>query len=76
MIMQISEAVQYWDQGGTDVCSVEELRHKFDEEGVMDDTLLCNLITRWTEDQLYKSLGETIRLPAELSAAVQMTPTK
>ena len=74
MIMQISEAVQYWDQGGTDVCSVEELRGSFDESGVMDDTLLCNLITRWAEDELYKSLGETVRIPAarKLSVSVQM----
>ena len=75
MIMQISEAVQHRDQGGTDVCSVEEMRHSFDENGVMDDTLLCNLITRWAEDELYKSLGETVRMPeaAKLRTAMQMT---
>ena len=72
MIMQISGAVQYWDQGGTDVCPVEELRGSFDESGVIDATLLCNLITRWAKDELYKSLGETVRMPAagKLSVSV------
>ena len=43
--------------------------------GVMDDTLLYNLITRWAEGGLYKSLGEDVHLPAaaKLSAAMQMS---
>jgi hypothetical protein len=73
-VMQTQEALEYWDQGGTDVCSVEEIRQAFDPKEELQDTMLCMVVTKWAEDKVYNicTLGDSaICSSPSLSVAVQ-----
>ena len=51
----VSESLDHWDDGGTSVCSIEEIRSSFDGDGVIaDEALLCNVVSRWVDDSISK----------------------
>ena len=56
-VMEVAAAVRDWDQGGTEVCSLEEIRSNFDKDQVMDEDLLCNVVSRWVEENAYTMAG-------------------
>ena len=73
--VDVSEAMNNWDEGGTMVCSVEEIKSSFDSDGtIKDEALLCNVVSRWVEDNISRltSAGDRpTNKPASLTTGVQ-----
>ena len=65
--MQVAEALQYWDEGGTDVWTVEEMRDSF---GSNSYNILCQNCNHFAEAFSLRLLG--VGIPAYVNRIAYM----
>jgi hypothetical protein len=66
-------AVDAYDQGGTEVCTIESIRDSFDPSGdIQDDDIICHICVDWAHEKLASLYSKPLRHELQTNGDSQM----